>query len=132
MILEAPIIMFSSFFIVLYAVLVYVVYSWINAFQWHKIEKLNKEIVGLKSELYNGQKDLLSKIQKDYSEQLQEFKKDNDSKLETIARFNQYTIEKVIDETSWDFTKYRKETQKLLASAKWVDKWILEKLKIWK
>jgi len=129
--LDAPIFMFSSAFIVIYAILIYIVYSWVNSLQSHKITKLQREIVTLKSELYNGQKDLLKKIQDDYREQLDTFKKDNDHKLETLISFNQYTLEKVIDETSGSFMKYRKETEKLLSDAKW-GKSILEKLKVWK
>ena len=103
--LDAPIFMFSSAFIVIYAILIYIVYSWVNSLQSHKITKLQREIVTLKSELYNGQKDLLKKIQDDYREQLDTFKKDNDHKLETLISFNQYTLEKVIDETSGSFMK---------------------------
>lgn len=128
---EAPIFLFSSAFIVIYAVLVYLVYSGINSLQSHKIKKLQREIVELKSELYNGQKDLLADIKNTYAEQLREFKTDNDQKLETLIKFNQYTLEKVIDETNGNFSRYRKETEKLLSEAKggW---WILKKLKIWK
>lgn len=130
--LSIPVFMFSSYFIVLYAILVYLVYSWVNSLQAHKLKARDKEIVALKSELYNNQKDLLKSIQDDYREQLTDFRQDNDRKLETVIRFNEYTIEKVLDETRWDFTKYRKETQRLLAKSKWVDKSIFEKLKVWK
>ncbi len=124
--------MFSSFFIVLYAVVVYLAYSWVNSIQSHKLKKLDRQIVDLKSELYNNQKELLRTIREDYSVQLSNFKNDNDKKLETLIRFNEYTLEKVIDETSGNFTKYRKETQKLLAKSKGVDQGLFEKLKVWK
>lgn len=132
LVIKAPIIMFSSFFIVLYAVIVYLSYSWINAIASRKIKKLDRQIVDLKSELYNNQKELLKNIQEDYKTQLSNFKNDNDRKLETLIRFNEYTLEKVIDETSGNFTKYRKETQKLLAKSKWVDQTLFSKLKLWK
>lgn len=131
-VIQAPIIMFSSFFIVLYAVIVYLSYSGINAIQSRKLKKLDRQIVDLKSELYNNQKELLKNIKEDYREQFLHFKNDNDKKLETLIRFNEYTLEKVIDETSGHFTKYRKETQKLLAKSKWVDQNLFSKLKVWK
>jgi len=130
--INAPVFMFSSFFIVLYAVLIYVVYSGINSFQAHKLKKLEREIVELKSELYNGQKDLLAKISWDFGVQFENFKRDNQNKFDTIIEFNQYTLEKVIDETNGSFAKYKKETQKLLAHAKSGDKGMIERLKVWK
>lgn len=129
--IQTPVFMFSSFFIVIYAVVVYMVYSGINSFQARKIKKLERQIVEIKSDLYDGQKDLLAKMQWDYEVQFEKFKKDNENKFDTIIHFNQYTLEKVLEETNGNFTKYRKETEKLLAEAKW-GKGILEKLKVWK
>lgn len=129
--IEAPIFMFSWFFIVLYAVLVYIIYSWVNSVQAYKIRKFEREIVNLKSQLYDEQKDLLDSIKSDYSKQFESFKKDNDRKMQTLVQFNEYTIEKVLDETNWNFTKYRKETQKLLSNVQVKDSWIVEKLKEW-
>lgn len=56
MILEGPIIMFSSAFFVVYGVLIYLAYSGLNSLQAHKIRKLDNEITRLKAELYTGQK----------------------------------------------------------------------------
>ena len=131
MTLQGPIILLSSVFFVVYGVLIYITYSGINSLQAHKIKKLDQEITRLKSELYTGQKDLINSIQWDYKKQFEEFKKDNDAKLETMIRFNQYTLEKVIEETYGSFTQYRKETQKLLKNAQWVDTSILDRMKFW-
>ena len=127
-----PLILFSSMFIVLYAVIVYLAYSWVNSWQAHKIRKYEKKIDELKALLYDNQGRLLESLEKNYTAQFQAFKKDNDAKFETLIRYNEYTLEKVIEENSGSFTKYRKETQKLLANAKGVDSNLLEKLKIWK
>ncbi len=129
---EMPLILFSSMFIVVYAVIVYVAYSWVNSWQAHKIRKYENKIDELKALLYDNQGRLLESLEKNYTSQFQAFKKDNDAKFETLIRYNEYTLEKVIEENSGSFTKYRKETQKLLANAKGVDSSILEKLKIWK
>lgn len=129
---EAPIILVSSVFFVLYAIVIYIAYSGINSYQAHKLWKLDKEITRLKSELYNNQKDLIAEIRWDYSEQLQKFKKDNDHKFETLIRYNEYTLEKVIEETNGSFTKYRKETQKILKDSWALWESVLDKLKIWK
>jgi hypothetical protein len=130
--IEMPLILFSSIFIVVYAVVVYVTYSWINSWQAHKIKKYENKIDELKALLYDNQGRLLESLEKNYTSQFTAFKKDNDIKFETLIRYNEYTLEKVIEENSGSFTKYRKETQKLLADTKWVDGSILEKLKIWK
>jgi len=130
--LEIPLILFSSIFIVVYAVIVYVAYSWVNSWQAHKIKKYESKIDELKALLYDNQGRLLESLEKNYTSQFQAFKRDNDAKFETLIRYNEYTLEKVIEENSGSFTKYRKETQKLLANAKGVDSSILEKLKIWK
>lgn len=130
--IEIPLILFSSMFIVVYAVIVYMTYSWINSWQAHKIKKYENKIDELKALLYDNQGRLLESLEKNYTSQFQAFKKDNDAKFETLIRYNEYTLEKVIEENSGSFTKYRKETQKLLANAKGVDASILEKLKIWK
>ncbi len=127
-----PMFLFSSAFIVLYAMLIYLSYSGIHAYQARKIHKLERQIVDVKSELYNNQKDLLARIQWDFEMQFENFKRDNENKFETIIKFNEYTLEKVLDETHGDFLKYKKETQKLLAQAQWVDKSLLEKLQVWK
>lgn len=130
--IEMPLILFSSIFIVVYAVVVYVAYSWVNSWQAHKIRKYENKIDELKALLYDNQGRLLESLEKNYTSQFTAFKKDNDAKFETLIRYNEYTLEKVIEENSGSFTKYRKETQKLLANTKWVDGSILEKLKIWK
>lgn len=123
--------MFSSVFFVVYGVLVYLTYSGLNSLQAHKIRKLDNEITKLKSELYTNQKGLLDEIRQEYKNQLFDFKQNNDQKFETMIRYNQYTLEKVIDETHGSYEKYRKETQKLLKEAN-ADTSFLEKLKVWK
>jgi len=131
MILEWPVVMFSSVFFVVYGVLVYLTYSGLNSLQAHKIRKLDNEITKLKSELYTNQKGLLDEIRQEYKNQLFDFKQNNDQKFETMIRYNQYTLEKIIDETHGSYEKYRKETQKLLKEAN-ADTSFLEKLKVWK
>jgi hypothetical protein len=129
---QAPIILVSSVFFVLYAIIIYIAYSGINSYQAYKIWKLNTEINQLKSELYTHQKDLLTEIRGDYAQQLEKFKKDNDNKFETIIRYNEYTLEKVIEESQGSFTKYRKETLKILKDTGSLESGVLDKLKIWK
>lgn len=131
-IITVPMFLFSSAFIVIYAMLIYLSYSGIHAYQARKIHKLERQIVDVKWELYNNQKDLLARIQWDFEMQFENFKRDNENKFETIIKFNEYTLEKVLDETHGDFLKYKKETQKLLNQAQWIDKSLLEKLQVWK
>ena len=128
--INAPIILLSSIFIALYALLIYMVYSGIHSFQAFKIKKLKQEIQKLQSELYSNQKELLDSITEKVQNQIADFKQENDKKFETMIHFNQYTLEKVIDETSGSFLKYRKETQKLLKESG-VDQSFLDKIKFW-
>jgi len=93
---------------------------------------MEREIVELKSSLYDNQKDLLNTIEGNFEVQFENFKKDNALKFDTMIRFNEYTLEKVLAETDGNFERYRKEADKLLAQAKGLDKGLLEKLKVWK
>lgn len=53
--IEIPLILFSSMFIVVYAVIVYMTYSGINSWQAHKIRKYESKIDELKAKLYDNQ-----------------------------------------------------------------------------
>lgn len=130
--IQVPFLLISSFFIAVYAILVYFIYSGINSFQAIKIHRLEKEVVELKSQLYDGQKDLIKGMKEEFFTQFTGFKKEIDVKFHTMVDFNQYAIEKILEETSGNFAKYKKESQKLLSQAKGIDKNLLEKLKIWK
>ena len=61
--IEIPMFLFSSAFVVIYALSLYLAYSGIRGYQLHKIKKLEREVVELKSELYDNQKELLARIQ---------------------------------------------------------------------
>ncbi len=126
--LNIPVFLFSSIFLVLYAVFVFLVYDGQNYMLNKKNIQLDKEIVRLKSTLYDGQSELLSKLSENYTKSFESFKKSNDEHFDKIIKFNEYTLEKVITETWANFAKYKKETKKLLNS----DKNFVEKLKVWK
>ena len=130
--IDIPMFLFSSGFVVIYGLSIYLVYNGIQWYQLHKINKLNRELIEIKSELYDGQSDILEKIQGDFELQLENFKRDNEQKFDTIIKFNQYTLEKVLEETNGSFEKYKKETQKLLKQAKGVDNKLVEKLMFWR
>jgi len=53
--IEIPLILFSSMFIVVYAVIVYMTYSGINSWLAHKIRKYESKIDELKAKLYDNQ-----------------------------------------------------------------------------
>lgn len=130
--IEVPMFLFSSWFVVIYALTLYLAYSGIRGYQLHKIKKLERELVDTKSTLYDGQKEVLERMQGDFEVQFENFKRDNEQKFDTIIKFNQYTLEKVLEETNGSFEKYKKETQKLLRQAKGVDNKLVEKLMFWK
>lgn len=127
-IISIPVFLFSSIFLVLYAVLVFVIYDSHNYLLNKKNIELDKQIVALKSTLYDGQSELLWKLSNNYDKSFETFKKSHDDYFDRIIKFNEYTLEKVITETWADFDKYKKETKKLLNA----DKSIVDKLKIWK
>jgi DNA anti-recombination protein RmuC len=124
--------LFSSGFVVIYALSIYIAYSGVRGYQLHKIKKLERELVEIKSKLYDGQKEVLERMQGDFEVQFENFKRDNEQKFDTIIKFNQYTLEKVLEETNGSFEKYKKETQKLLRQAKGVDSKLVEKLMFWR
>lgn len=130
--IEAPLFLFSSAFVVIYALSIYLAYSGIRGYQLHKIKKLERELVEIKSQLFDHQKELLEKMHGDFEVQFENFKRDNEQKFDTIIKFNQYTLEKVLEETNGSFDKYKKETQKLLRQAKGVDSKLVEKLMFWR
>lgn len=124
--------LFSSAFVVVYALTLYLAYSGIQGYHLHRIRKLEQELVETKSKLYDGQKDILEKMHGDFEIQLETFKRDNEQKFDTIIKYNQYTLEKVLEETNGSFEQYKKETQKLLRQAKGLDNKLVEKLMFWK
>ena len=130
--LEIPMFLFSSGFVVIYALTIYIAYSGIRGYQLHKIKKLERETVELKGKLFDNQKELLERMQGDFEVQFENFKRDNEQKFDTIIKFNQYTLEKVLEETNGSFEQYKKETQKLLRQAKGVDSKLVEKLMFWR
>lgn len=130
--IEVPMFLFSSGFVVVYALSIYIAYSGIRGYQLHKIKKLERELVEIKSKLYDGQKEVLEQMHGDFEIQFENFKRDNEQKFDTIIKFNQYTLEKVLEETNGSFEKYKKETQKLLRQAKGVDSRLVEKLMFWR
>lgn len=129
-----PFFLINSVFIIWYTIFVFFIYDWINMFLNFKIKKLDKEIVELKSKLYDWQKDLIETLTKNYHNSLDEFKKDNLLKFQTIIKYNEYTLDKIISENQSDFEKHKKESSKLLAKSKFSeseDEGFFDKLKSW-
>lgn len=125
--INIPVFLFSSIFLVLYTILVFIVYDGNNFLLRKQNIDQDKKIVKLKAKLYDWQDELLDRINSDYEKSLESFQKDNNNHFDKIIKFNEYTLEKVITETWADFNKYKKETKKLLNA----DKSIVDKLKVW-
>lgn len=130
--------LFSSIFIALYATLVYFLYNWVNAYLKHKISNLEKEIVELKSDLYDWQEELIDNIKQTYDKLFEEFKKENDINFKKIIELDQNILDKIIsisvpnsNISEIELDRYKKKAEKILAN-KWFNSEIIEKLKIWK
>ena len=59
--LDIPFLFYNSVFIVIYAVLVFFAYDSLNIFLKYKLKKQEKEIIELKSKLYDWQEDIFEK-----------------------------------------------------------------------
>ena len=127
------------------------VYDWINLFLRYKIRKQEKEIVNLKSKLYEGQADILKKISKEIENWTKEIKKENkeqiktffdksDEKIKNILSKSNEKLEKLIKKSDEKLEDYKnsnkqvliqhwKETDKILWKMNLLDKWILDKIK---
>jgi hypothetical protein len=130
--------LYSTIFVMIYAVTVYFLYSWYNAFLKHKINNLEKEIVELKSNLFDEQEELVEKIKQNYDKLFEEYKKENDANFKKIIELDQNILEKIISISTPNPTvadseldKYKKKAEKILAN-KWFNSEMIEKLKIWK
>ena len=138
--LEIPFLLYNSIFIVFYAVLVFFVYDWLNIFLKYKIWKQEKEIVKLKSKLYDWQADILKKISKEIENSYKDLKKENKETIKNILIKNEEKIEKLLKKSDEKLENYKKlnqelllkhwrETDKILWKINLLDKWILDKIK---
>lgn len=107
---EVQIFLFSTIFIIVYLILAFFIYDWVNVLLKHKIKNLEEEVVQLKAKLYDWQKVLIDKIDKSNHETLEKIQKEN---LETLE-------------------KHQKDTDKILEKLNLVDKKVLDKIRAWK
>ena len=146
-----PFLFYNSVFIVLYSVIVFFAYDWLNIFLRYKLKKQEREIIELKSKLYDWQEDLIKKISKEIENWNKEIKKENkenikniwekhDEKIEKIITKNNDKLEVFIRKGDEKLENYKnsnkelllqhwKETDKLLSKINLIDKWILDKIK---
>jgi len=149
--LKIPFLLYNSIFIVVYSVLVFFAYDSLNIFLRYKISKQEKEIVDLKSQLYDWQADILKKISKEIENWNKEARKENkefiknislenDDKIKNILSKNNEKLEKFIKKSDERLEDYKnsnkellvqhwKETDKLLWKMNLIDKGILDKIK---
>lgn len=149
--ISIPFLFYNSVFIVVYSVLVFFAYDWLNIFLRYKIKKQEKEIVKLKSMLYDGQEDVIKKISKEIEKYNKDLKKDNkeifkdyfeksDERIDKIISKNNEKLEKIIKKSDEKLEEYKtsnkqlliqhwKETDKILWKINLLDKWILDKIK---
>ena len=128
-ILKIPFLLYSSIFVVAYTFLVFLAYDWINLFLRYKIKKQDKEIVNLKSKLYEGQADILKKISKEIENWNKEIKKENKEHIKNIFSENNKKLEEYKNSNKEILIKHWKETDKLLWKINLLDKGILDKIK---
>lgn len=126
---SVPVFLFSSIFIVLYAILVFFVYDWLNSFLHYKIDNLDKQIVELKSKLYDWQEKLLSKITKETENYVLKLKESDEKKLFDFNAKNEKLLEELRKENKEQFLSYKKETDKILEKVSFIDPSMWDKIK---
>ena len=138
--LSIPFLFYNSVFIVLYSVIVFFAYDWLNIFLRYKLEKQEKEIVELKSKLYNWQEEILKKISKEIEWGLKDIKKENKENIKILVLESDEKVKKLIKKSDEKLDEYKnlnkelllqhwKETDKILWKVNLLDKWILDKIK---
>ncbi len=127
--IEVPFFLFSSIFIVIYSVSVFFIYDWINIYLHYKIRKLDKEIIELKSDLYNWQEELIKKINSNFKESLADIKKDLNEKILNFSQELEETLEKIKKENDESLNKTKKESEKIFSKLNLIDKTVLDKIK---
>lgn len=138
--ISIPFLFYNSIFIVLYSVIVFFAYDWLNIFLKYKIKKQEKEIVFLKSQLFDNQEKLLKNISKEIENWKKEIKKENKELIKNLEDKHFEKIQKLIKDSDEKLEKYKntnkelllqhwKETDKLLSKINLIDKWILDKIK---
>lgn len=128
-IIKIPILLFNTLFIVWYSVLVFFVYDWLNSYLQYKIRKLDKEIVWLKSDLYDNQESLISAIKKDNLVILEKIKIENKDIIKSIDEKNTKAIETYKNENKESIEKRQQEAEKILKKLNLLDEWVFDKLK---
>ncbi len=122
----------ATILFIAYIVLLYIYFATKLSLAQRKNDILEQNVVEIKAELYNGQKKLLTNITDNFEEKMNTLELSTNAKLERIAKFNEYTLEKVLKETEGNFEKYKKEAREFLIEADVKDESVFKKLKIWK
>ena len=111
--LDMPVALFTSVFLVTYAVLLFFIYDWIHAYSNYKIEKLEKLTTDLKASLYDGQDKLISKITKEFETYHNNSKNKDKDSLEKYISNNEKTLENMKKENEANLDRMRSETDRV-------------------
>ena len=137
---DIPFLFYNSVFIVVYSVLVFFAYDWLNIFLKYKIKKQDEEIVKLKSMLYDKQEDLIKNFSKQIENFSKEIKKENkqnskeffekfDDKLQKLVKKTDEKLEAYKSSNKQLLLEHWKQTDKILSKINLIDKSILDKIK---
>lgn len=116
--ISVPALLYSSIFLVIYVIFVFIVFDLRWIYLHRKIEKLEHEVFALKSRLYDEREDVL----KDF---ISEYK----IKLENFTKEQRELFEKFKTENEMDLLKQKWETDRILEKLNLLDKWIFDKIK---
>lgn len=127
--IDLPVLLLNTLFIVSYSVLVFFVYDGLNSFLHYKIRRLEKEIVWLKSDLYNNQKTLIDTIKKDNQNTIEKIKTENSDMIKSFDERNQKSLEAYKKENKESIKKRQQEAEKILKKLNLLDDNFFDKVK---
>lgn len=113
-----PVLLYSIIFFIAYIFLIFFLYDIKNVFYRWKIDKLELEIISLKSKLFDKREDIFRDFVKDYN-----------AKMDNFTKEQQVFFEKIQKENEMELLKQKHETERILDKMNLIDKWLLDRLK---
>lgn len=113
-----PVLLYSIIFFIAYIFLIFFLYDIKNVFYRWKIDKLELEIISLKSKLFDKREDIFRDFVKDYN-----------TKMDNFTKEQQVFFEKIQKENEMELLKQKHETERILDKMNLIDKWLFDRLK---
>lgn len=126
---EVPIYLYLTFFVSIYVIFVYLIFSFLNGLTRRKQLKLENEVFELKSKLYDDREDELNVFMKEQKTRLENAVKEQKLKLESHLVEQNNMFEKYKTENNTYLSQVKSETDRILDKLNLLDKTLLDKIK---